>query len=327
MSDTENLTGIVTEEQLETSKEETKVEGTKVEEKKEEIEEVEKPTEEQEKQGLFDKIKSAFYGVKKEQTKEEKGISDTSESKELEEDIDDDFTKAAISSGWTEQDVVTFAGKYTNEELHNLIPFIVTEEKKAEEDKEEVKSKAKEETKLDENLESLVDKVTKALDAKYQEKFAEVERSLKAHEQDRFIKEQQNFQNTADMFFDKAAKDFPVFGKTEELLRFPDGTPQAGQLVPAGTAFEARSAVWKTAVAFNKMGMPWNSALSESLDWYKGKFMEKDIHNKVVKELKGQQKRLSPKRAEHITEKKYENEIEERADVVLEAARKAGVKV
>lgn len=292
-------------------------------EDKKEIEELEKPAEEQEKESLFSKIKNKFYGTEKKEEVKDKEVEETVRE-DLEEDIDNEFTQAALKAGWTEKDVVEFAGKYNNTELRQLIPYLTGKEK---EEKEETKEVVKEDkVEVDKNLEATVDKLMKALDAKYQEKIGQLEERLSKVDEERSVQEQVRYQTTADKVFDRAAKDFPVFGKTEELLRFPEGTPQAGQLVPAGEAFEARNAVWKTAVAFNKMGMSWDAALDEALDWYKGKNMEKEIHGKVVKELKGQQKRLSPKRAEHVTEKKYTNEAEEKADVVLEAARKAGVK-
>ncbi len=284
--------------------------------------------EETEKKGFFAELKEKFWG--KEEKKEEDKEDDKKEDKqeEIEEDIPDEFTQAALKAGWTEQDIVEFAGNYDNKRLVALIPYLATEEKKEEkpvkeEKKEEVK---KEEYKPPTNMEELIQQVTKVVDAKYQEKFAETEKKLSAYEQERSVKEQQRYIDTANGFFDRAAKDFPVFGKTEELLTFPQGTPNAGQLVPSGPAFEARDAVWKTATAFYKMGESWENSLKEALDWYKGKQMEKEIHQKVIKDLKSNEKRLSPKRTEHKMEKRYANEQEEKVDVILNAARSAGVK-
>ena len=51
-------------------------------------------------------------------------------------------------------------------------------------------------------------------------------------------------------------------------------------------------------------GAPDYEALNEALSWYKGKNLEKEVRSKVLKELKGQEKRLSPKRSEHAVAKK-----------------------
>jgi hypothetical protein len=292
------------------------------------VEEV-REEEEKDKQSFLSGLKEKFFG-KKEETQETEKKTESTGSTEIEEDIPDEFTQAALKAGWTKEDVVEFAGNYKNDQLVALIPYLAEEKKEEKETKFEKIEQSQEknqEVKLeDKNLEAVVQQLTKAIDAKYQEKFAETEKRLQAYEQERSTREQKQYVTTAEDFFDRAAKDFPVFGQTKELLRFPQGTPQAGQVVPAGPAYDARNAVWKTAVAFHTMGESWENSLKEAMDWYKGKSMEKEIHSKVVRDLKSNEKRLSPKRTEHKVEKKYANEQDEKADIILSAARSAGVK-
>jgi len=301
-------------EQLQETIQEEVVETTEeVEEVKEEV------SEEEDKQSFISKMKDKLFGSKKEEEEEK-----TEEKSTVEEDIDTDFSEAALKAGWTEQDIIQFAGKYDNKQLKSLIPFLAAKEEEEKEELEEKKVEDKE-VKEDNDLKTIEDKVRKSVEAIYQEKLAEIEKKLNTYEQEKSVKEAQRFQTTADGFFDRAAKDFPVFGKTEELPKFPAGTTNAGQVVPAGEAFEARNKVWQVAKAFYQMGSDWETSLQEALDWYKGKSMEKDIHSKVLKDLKRQEKRLSPKRSTHTETKKYADAGEEKLATIANIARRAGI--
>lgn len=289
-------------------------EETVEEETSPEIEETPQETEEKEKEGLFAKLKNIVSGGKEEQ-----------EEEAVEEDIDSAFTEAARKAGWSDDQIVKVAAGLTNEQLRQAIPSISSAE--PEEIKEEEKEELSVPDDIDDKLKPFVQQITEALDAKYQEEINSLKESLGQVEQDKFIKEHVNRANSADSFFDKVSEDFPVFGKTEELMRFPDGTPNAGQVVPVGQAFEARNEVWKTACMFENTGMPFKEALTEAFNWFKGRGMEKEIHKQVVKDLKRNEQRLSPRRSSKETAKKYGSASEEAADVVLQAARAAGVNV
>jgi hypothetical protein len=284
----------------------------------EKISDEEKPSAEN-KESFISKMKEKIFG-KKEDTKEVV-------QPEFEEDISDKFTEAAIKIGWTEDQIIEFASKYSNKELEELIPQLQAETKLEDEPTEEPKEKTVTETLEldDEKLRPYLEKIEKAIEAKYQEKIGKIENSLKTAEQDRSAKEARQYQITADEFFDAASKDFPVFGKTSELPRFPKGTANAGKIVPKGEAFEARNAVWQVAVKLHQAGSNWNDALSDALAWYKGKNMEKDVRSKVIRDLKKQEMRLSPKRSEHTMETKYATEEEKRRALIDNIARRAGI--
>jgi len=293
-----------------------------VEQTKEDIQEekVEEKPKEETRESVIERIKNKVFG-KSEEKKEEK--TENSGSNELEEDISDKFTDAAHNAKWTDEQIVEFAGKYNNKQLEELIPFLMDEEVK-EEKKEEKKVEEKkvvDTLEIDEKLKPYVEQIEKILDAKYQEKIGKIEESLKTTDKERSIKEAQQYQTTADEFFDKASKDFPIFGTTDKLTRFPKGSAKEGQLVPKGEAYESRNAVWNTAVAFHQMGMDWKESLDEALVWYKGKNMEKEVRSKVLKDLKSNEKRVSPKRGEHTVSK----ELTSRKSVIEDIARRAGI--
>lgn len=297
----------------------TNTEQTGIETEKEVSSEVEKKS-------FIDKMKEKIFGKKEDKPTED------SESTGFEEDISDGFVEVATKAGWSDEKIIDFAEKYSNEQLEELIPFLMNkdEEEEEEEVEEEVDKKDSVVDKLnieDEKLKAYLKQIEKTIDAKYQEKFGKIENSLKTAEQDRSAQQAQKYQTMADEFFDSASKDFPIFGKTSELVRFPSGTPQAGQVVPKGETFEARNEVWKTAVKFHAMGDDWSDALKGALDWYKGKNMEKDVRGKVLKELKKQETRISPKRSEHKVTSTYASPEEEKKATIADIGRKAGINV
>lgn len=281
-----------------------------------------------EKEGLIERLMNKVLGKKDEQPN-----TGTPESNELEDDISENFENAARTAGWSDKQIIDLANKYSNADLEQLIPFIAG---KKEEDKKpaEVKPEEKkaEEKKFvdtlnidDKALKSYLEKIEKSIDAKYQEKFGKIEQGLKTAEQDRSNRESQQYQTTADTFFDKASKEFPVFGTTDKLMRFPEGTPQAGQVIPMGESFEARNAVWKAAMAFHAMGEKWETSLDEALVWYKGKNMEKDVRSKVLKDLKSKESKLSPKRSERKVNVKKSSPEEEKDETISDLMKRAGI--
>jgi hypothetical protein len=261
---------------------------------------------EENRKSIIEKISDKIFGAKEETKKDTVNTG----SNELEEDISDKFTNAARNAKWSDEQIMEFAEKYNNKQLEELIPFLADEEvEEVKEEKKEVKEEKKitDTLEIDEKLKPYLEKIEKALDAKYQEKIGKIEEGLKTTEQERSVKE--------------ASKEFPVFGTTDKLVRFPKGSAREGQIVPKGEAFEARDKVWKTAVAFHQLGMNWNESLDEALVWYKGKNLEKDVRSKVLKDLKNNEKRISPKRGEHSVSK----EPTTRKALIEDLSRRAGI--
>ena len=222
------------------------------------------------------------------------GSGEDAHSSEIESDISDTFTEAALAAGWKEEDIVEFAGSYTNEELDEMIPHLgeveeETEEVSPDEPSGDVDTKPEPEKGSQEKDESLADRVTR------------LEKEREQYRQEVEQRKRTEVQQTVNSFFDETSKDFPVFGQTKDLPVFPKGTPQAGQYIPHGEAYHARMGVLRAAQAFSRMGMSDREALQEGLTWYKGKNLEKDLQRKLVRDLKKQEQRVSPRRRERST--------------------------
>lgn len=335
MSDTEDIETQDTNENVEdTVEDQPELETEETEETEDQIQE-ETNDPEKEKESILTKLTNKLFGKKDEKSND----TDDSGSNGKEVDISENFTQAARKVGYTDEQIIELAEQYSNKELDELVQYLVDNDEE-EEDKEEKDEETEDtEEENDEEKKSIVDKlnikdktlksyleqIEKAIETKYQEKFGKIEESLKTAEKDKSVKEVQRYQTTADDFFDKVSKEFPVFGSTDKLMRFPKGTPNAGQIIPMGEAFDARNSVYQTAMKFHLMGTDWNEALDEALVWYKGKNMEKDVRSKVLKELKTKETRLSPKRSERSSPAKATTPDEEKDNLISDLARRAGI--
>jgi hypothetical protein len=294
------------------SDEELKTEET-VEETPEEIqEETPQETPEDTKKSIIERAKEAVFGKKEEQETEE---------------IPDYFTEAAKAAGFEDEaEIKKLAGDMDEEQLKEFAAALVSDEEEEveEEEPEEVEEEKIED--VDENkLQAAVAKIQKDLEAKYSERLAALEEHLKAGENERAIKEEISRVEEADSFFDRVSEKLPVFGKTEKLMRFPAGHKREGEVIPFGKDFEARNSVWQAAHMFYKSGYSWKDSLTEALDWYKGKNLETDVRDEVVKDLKKNEKRLSAKRTSAQVSKTPQSEDEVKANIIEEAKRRAGI--
>jgi hypothetical protein len=235
-----------------------------------------------------------------------------------------EFTKVCLAQGWSEEDIKDFTAGIDNDVLLEMIPEIIGDgdlEKKAESKGSEKKSEGKPKT----TDSKTIDDATKTELAALKK---EIE-ALKEEGKEKKVKDAQSQEAamivTVNQTFDKASEDFKIFGKTEELLRYPAG-PKKGQVVMGTGAMVAREEVWKKAVPFIKSGVAIDEAMKIALTWYKGENLEKDVHRGVIKELKRNEQKLSAKRTSKKTVKVYKDDDARKDAVVREAARKAGVK-
>lgn len=273
------------------------------------LEEAQKKQEEDTKgasEGILAKIKRKLTGETKEET------SDVGDG------IPDEFTEAAravLDEGgnrvWTDEEIVKFASDYTDEQLLEIIPHLAKETKK------EVKEKETDKTddKKNETSTKDADRI-KSLE----EKILTLENRLSAEDKTKeknMVAEQVRFAND---FFDGLSDD--VFGKTEDLKRFPDG-----RFVPTSPEYKARSQVWDDAALLSAAGVPFDRALKKAYNAYRGENLEKDATRKVIKDLRKNEKRLSADRYNKATEKTYTDDVERREDVVRNLAEEAGVKL
>lgn len=253
------------------------------------------------------------------------GQPDPKEKDEEEgKDIPDAFTNACLEQGWTEDEIKEFASDLDDAALLSLIPELLAtegEQKKSDSSKDstkqEVKAKAADDAAKQEPTNEELTMVRKEL--------AEIKKQIGDAAKERSTREEAVLVETVNQVFDEASKDFEIFGKTEELLKYPAGSKK-GQFVPTSPAMVARKEVWEKAFPFVQSGIPTKDAMDIALTWYKGAHLEKDVQRNLIKDLKKHEKKLSAKRSGKETVKTYENEEERQADVVREGARKAGIK-
>jgi len=257
-------------------------------------------------------------------TKEVLGETKSESKKDEGADIPDAFTNACLEQGWSEDEIKDFAADLDDADLLNLLSDMEegdTKQKESEsgevQTKQEVKAKAADKSVSDEPTNEELAVVKKEL--------AEIKAALSESAK---VKEAQDAETTVvtvNQAFDEASESFKIFGKTDELLKYPAG-PKKGQVVLTSPAMKARQDVWDKAFPFVKGGMDTKAAMEIALTWYKGANLEKDVHRNVIKDLKKHEKKLSAKRVGKRTVKTYESEEERQAEVVREAARKLGIK-
>jgi hypothetical protein len=237
----------------------------------------EETTEEAPKESILDTIKNKI-----------KSFTSKNEEQETAVVIPDDFTKAALIQGWSSEDVKGFAKDYTEAELKEMIPALLSED--SDESDETSDTLEEEETEEQKDEDSQEDEKTKKL----LERIEALEKAQgKSHEEDQkqeFI----GFIRTASQAFDEASKEFEVFGQTKDLPKFPDG-----RLIHTSPQMKARDEVFDLACQLQGTGMDFDNALSVSLNAFKGKNLTKDVKRNLIKDLKGKEKRLSGKRTSH----------------------------
>jgi len=264
-------------------------------------------------------------------------VKGTSEEKPVETKISEDFVEAARRANWTDNQIIEFSEGYTNVELDAMINDLGGSSEPAKSDlvdKDQDKKVAdalniSEETltELKETNPVLVEKVLQPLITKnknLEENLNTLKTGLGVVQKDKVHNEAVTRENAANKVFDKVAEQFPVFGKTKELARFPDG-----RIVPQGLAFEARNEVWQAAIKLfrgsNSKTYAFSNALDEAMDMYKGRHLKDDIEQDVVKRIKKKQENLTPKKSRKNVVKTYASEDEKKAAIVRKAAEDAGV--
>jgi hypothetical protein len=235
----------------------------------------EKTEEETSKETIIDKIRTKI----KDFTNKDEEVAEVV--------IPDDFTKAALDSGWSSEDIKDFAKDYSEDELKEMIPTLIGEDSEESEETLDTLEAETEETKDEDSQDD--EQVKKLLER--------IEALEKAQGKSQEETEKQEFINLvykASQTFDEMSKEFEVFGKTEELPMFPDG-----RLVLTSPQMKARSEVFDLAHTLKGTGMDFDTAMSVSLNAFKGKNLTKDVKRNLIKDLKTKEKRLSGKRTSH----------------------------
>lgn len=249
-------------------------------------------------------------------------------------DIPDVYSEAAEASGMTQNDIIKYADSHTDEELIEEAAAItealkVLDEVETDNDKSDDKVD-KQDNKTDKDndnedidpklIESITEKISKQLEEKFGATLKDIDK-FKADQE-----EQSNKQtiDTASKLFDEASKESPVFGKTDELPRFPSGR-LAGQLIPTSPAMKARLEVLKYAGSFMGSGLGIDGAMENALATYKGLHLTKEVERNVIKNLKAHERTLSGARVGKETKKKYADSRDEIIDDIRQMQRESGI--
>lgn len=249
----------------------------------------------------------------------ESEVSD--ETKKEGELIPDEFIAVVEKLGWDKEEIIKFASDYSDEDLLDMIPFLMEEDESGEpeepaKEKETPSHKAESKPEEKENQEL---KELKAELAAIKEKLSIVDKEAEAQQH-------QAVMDVVNEVFDEAGKEFEVFGSTDKLPRFPAG-PKKGQLVPNSPQVKAREAAWEIAGPLINAGMHPKQAMEKAITWYKGAHLEKDVKRSLIKDLKNSEKKLSAKRTSKETTPSYESEEERQIAFVKEQAAKLGIKL
>lgn len=99
---------------------------------------------------------------------------------------------------------------------------------------------------------------------------------------------------------DTVSKDYPVFGVFRNLPKDAYGNVDVNS-----KPFKARSELFDIALAFESRGMDFEKAVSNALDWYKGKYGENKIKQEVVRKLNDRKKKFTARPTKKHTKKQY----------------------
>lgn len=225
------------------------------------------------------------------------------------DDIPDEFVEAARKMNWSDEDTTSFASgmkqdkngnwiasdddvPLSDEQLREMIPSLLGEDlAKAEEtsDKVDVKPETTEKTVEDSQDGDELEQLRKDI--------AALKEAQGISEEQAREREAANFNSEADKLFDKASEEFEVFGKTEDLPRFPHN----GEIIPTSPQMKARLEVYSNAMLLKEAGMSGKAALDYSLNAYKGANLKIETKRSVIKELKKREQTLGGKRVSHET--------------------------
>ena len=212
-------------------------------------------------------------------------------------DVPDEFTKVARALNWSDEDTAKFTEDYTNEQLLEMIPSLTgADAAKAYETAETVE-------KIDEAVETKVEDSQDGEELKQlREDVAYLKEELGVRNEKSKETEQANFNQRASDLFDEASKEFEVFGKTEDLPKFPaEPGEEFGRIIPTSPQVKARLEVYGRAQQLKEAGIPGDEALEISLNAYKGANLKVETQRIAIKGLKEREQTLGGKRSSHKT--------------------------
>lgn len=217
-------------------------------------------------------------------------LSGGNEDEDTGDEIPDEFTEAARKMNWSDEDTEAFAADFTDEQLKEMIPSLLGEDTAKADETSDKTEETKSETKLEVDTNSQEDDKLKPL----LDRIAELEKTQGISAEKSKEEEQASFVKRASDLFDEASKEFEIFGKTDDLPKFPDG-----RFIPTSPQMKARLDVYSTAEQLKEAGMPGDKALELSMNAYKGANLSVETKRNVIKDLKKREQTLGGKRVSH----------------------------
>ena len=210
---------------------------------------------------------------------------------ELGEEISDEFVTAARQMNWSDEDTKEFANDFTNEQLKEMIPSLLGEDSaKADETSDKTGETESETTETEVEDSQDGEALKEALN-----RIAVLEEKQGISETESKETEKANFNQRASDLFDEASKEFEVFGKTDDLPKFPHN----GQVIPTSPQMKARLEVYNNATQLKKAGMSGAKALDFSMNAFIGANLKVETQRNVIKDLKKREQTLGGKRVSH----------------------------
>jgi hypothetical protein len=255
------------------------------------------------------------------------------------EEIDSRLVVAARKRGYSDERIIELAENNPEilEDIARLVESVEVRDREIPQqppvEPEPVKEDKVEENIIDANAlqdlkeafgDEAVDKVIAPLINKVQEQGEQLnalrgdtEEQTRQKEYDYLVKKY----TTANTFFDGASKDFPELGESDKLARLTDG-----KLDQTSPEFQARSRIFSIAETFEQsLGISFDEALKESMNWHKGRGGEKSLERKVIKGLNKRKKKFSPRPTNKHHQKKYANEEDKASDVMSDIYTELGI--
>jgi len=175
--------------------------------------------------------------------------------------------------------------------------------------------------KLGDDADDLLGALVKGIESKFESRFKEVDDLKASNEKEAETRAAIERGTIADHVFDEAAEHFEEFGITKDLPKKKDGS-----IMMNSPQVELRNKVYRVASMFHQAnGGSFEQAMVEAVQHYAGGQGVQIAARQVIKDLKGQQKRFTPKPTRRRTTRVFKNENAKASHIVAEAKRVAGI--
>ncbi|MHA2022564.1 MAG: hypothetical protein ACTSWQ_02770 [Candidatus Thorarchaeota archaeon] len=265
-------------------------------------------------------------GDSEKDTSEAEAVEDDSEFEEVE--LDPRLEAAGKSLGWSD-DKIRLVAETDLSILEDIATRLDSKEGHRQE-QEEVQGKDdlvdkdtmdKLTEKLGADAKDVLEILQKQVEAKFSERFKDVDSLKEAREEDARMKAAMQRYEIASEVFDRHVEDFNEFGTTKNLPKNKDGSINLNSPQMA-----VREKVYRVATMFHQNnGGTFESAMREALTWYAGSQGVSKATRQVVKDLKTNAKRFSPRPTRRKMVNVFKSTEAKAADIVRQAKRKAGI--